>query len=272
MIREAVEALGSPTTNVAVKEWIHSRYPGTNPSTVQQHLMYCSVNQPSRVHQGFNKRPRTADDPRYDFLYTPGRGLVEMYDPERHGVWAIERDATGSLTIRRVGGASANRTSQVVDSNTRPDASRHVAPRTPATASTKDDAAELEIVEPPSLALAWCEWRPLTQKGKGCSPGAPERPGVYQVRCECGDGKCEIVYIGLSARGAKGLRGRIDNHRSKPGQCADNLVNARRFWDLAEEPIEIRWAVTEDSHYAEAVLLRQFKDQHGRLPRFNTDG
>jgi hypothetical protein len=31
MIREAVEALGGSTANVAVRDWILERYPGTNP-------------------------------------------------------------------------------------------------------------------------------------------------------------------------------------------------------------------------------------------------
>ena len=81
-----------------------------------------------------------------------------------------------------------------------------------------------------------------------------------------------MVYIGRSTRGATGLKGRIDNHRTRPGQVADNLVNRCRFWDHALEPVEVRWAVTSDGHYAEAVLLRVFRDRHGRLPRFNTEG
>ncbi len=143
---------------------------------------------------------------------------------------------------------------------------------TPPVRPLPTDDGELELVDPPSIALSWSGWKPLTQKGRGTPPGAPESPGVYQIRCRLDGGQCEVVYIGLSARGAKGLRGRIDSHRSKPGQCADNLVNAQRFWDLAEEPIEIRWTVSDDSHYAEAVLLRQSKYEHGRLPRFKTDG
>lgn len=103
MIREAVEALGSPTTNVAVKEWIEATYPGTNPSTIQQHLLYCCVNQPSRIRQGFNKRPRTATDPRYDFLFAPSPGCLERYRPEQHGVWSIEHDADGQSVICRKG-------------------------------------------------------------------------------------------------------------------------------------------------------------------------
>jgi len=104
MIREAVEALGSPTTNVAVKQWIEAKYPGTNPSTVQCHLIMCCVNQPSRVHYPESCNPRTCNDPRYDFLFRPQRGVLEWYDPARHGVWSIEQDNAGEFAICCDGG------------------------------------------------------------------------------------------------------------------------------------------------------------------------
>jgi hypothetical protein len=48
MIREAVEALGSPTTNVAVRDWIEAHYPGTNRVTIQCHITICTVDRPAR--------------------------------------------------------------------------------------------------------------------------------------------------------------------------------------------------------------------------------
>ena len=121
----------------------------------------------------------------------------------------------------------------------------------------------------------WSDWKPLKQKKQGGPPGAPEQSGVYQIRCclQSGDTQAEIVYIGHSSKGRKGIKGRIDNHRTKPGQVADNLVNRHRFWDHALEPIEVRWAVTRDSHYAEAVLLQTYKADHDNsLPHFNIQG
>jgi hypothetical protein len=267
MIREAVEALGSPTTNVAVRGWIEARYPGTNHGTIQCQITVCTVNQPSRVHYPNGNQPRPCNDPRYDFLYRPERGVLEWYDAADHGVWMIERDAEGQSFIRREGGEPAYPEPQA--RSTRPRGSEW---RRPTRELRDDPSDEIEIVEPPPLALAWSQWRPLAQQGDGPPPRAPERPGVYQIRCRLDNQECEIVYIGLSSRGVRGLRGRINDHRSRPGSCADNLVNKQRFWDHAREPIEVRWAVTERSHYVEAVLRRQFKDEHGRLPRFNTDG
>lgn len=104
MIREAVEALGSPTTNVAVRDWIEAQYPGTNRGTIQCHLMICCVNQPSRVSYTQNQQPRMATDPRYDFLFSQGRGQLEWYRPERHGLWSIEQDDEDVLAICCDGG------------------------------------------------------------------------------------------------------------------------------------------------------------------------
>lgn len=55
---DAVAALGSPTTNVAVRDWIEAHYPGTNLGTIQCQITICTVNQPSRVHYPQGRRPR----------------------------------------------------------------------------------------------------------------------------------------------------------------------------------------------------------------------
>lgn len=104
MIREAVAALGSPTTRQAVCEYVLSRYPGTNVGTVQCELTLCTVNQPSRLHYSQNQKPRVANDPRYDLLFSPSRGMVEWYRPVVHGVWSIVVDTEGRLAICREGG------------------------------------------------------------------------------------------------------------------------------------------------------------------------
>jgi len=99
MIREAVEELGSPTANVAIRDYIERKHPGTNRDTINCQRIVCTVNQPSRVHYPENEKPRVADDPRYDFLFCPAKGQVEWYTPEVHGVWSIEVDGEGRLAI-----------------------------------------------------------------------------------------------------------------------------------------------------------------------------
>ncbi len=100
MIREAVEALGGKTTNAAVRDWIMEYYPETNANKIQSQIVVCTVNHPSRVHYPENQQPRRADGP-YDFLYRPASGRVELYDQRTHGIWEIDRDKHGFLTVRK---------------------------------------------------------------------------------------------------------------------------------------------------------------------------
>lgn len=101
MVSEAVETLGGKTTNVAVRDWILKRYPGTNKNTIQCQIIVCTVNHDSRVHYPENSKPRKCNTP-YDFLYRPQRGQIEFYQPERHGLWEIYKREDGKLGVRRV--------------------------------------------------------------------------------------------------------------------------------------------------------------------------
>ena len=101
MVKEAVEALGSPTTNVAVRDWVLAKYPGTKTSTIACQIITCTVNHPSRIHYGSNQKPRIADRSD-DFLLRPGRGQLELYDPEKHGAWEIAETESGKLLVRQV--------------------------------------------------------------------------------------------------------------------------------------------------------------------------
>jgi hypothetical protein len=76
-----------------------AKWPHANMNTLNATLVLCSVNQPSRVHYPKNKKPRLAKDHRYDFLFSLGRGQVELYDPERHGQWEIRRNEYGGLEV-----------------------------------------------------------------------------------------------------------------------------------------------------------------------------
>lgn len=98
MIRDAVDELGSPTTNVAVRDWILSKYPGTNRNTIQCQIIVCTVNHSSRIHYPENKKPREATGP-YDFLFRPDRGRLVSYDPSRHGRWVIRQTDDGRLEV-----------------------------------------------------------------------------------------------------------------------------------------------------------------------------
>lgn len=100
MVKEAVEALGSPTTNVMVRDWILKKYPGTNKSTIGCQTIISTVNHDSRIHYPENKKPRKCDS-QYDFLYRPSSGQLEAYDPARHGLWELVEDENGRLKVQK---------------------------------------------------------------------------------------------------------------------------------------------------------------------------
>lgn len=102
MIKEAVENLGGKTTYSQVKEYIRDKYGEVNESTMNSQIISCTINHPSRVHYPENKRPRLANS-KYDFLFTTGRGQIELYDPEQHGTWEIKEDEYGKLTVNQTG-------------------------------------------------------------------------------------------------------------------------------------------------------------------------
>ena len=92
MIKEAVEHLGGHATYGQIMDHINQKWPGVNKNTITAQIVVCTVNHPSRIHYPENSKPRLANA-RYDFLYKVGRGEVVLYDPQKHGQWAIvERD------------------------------------------------------------------------------------------------------------------------------------------------------------------------------------
>lgn len=101
MVKEAVEALGGKTVNVAAKEWILGKYPDTNPGTVDCQIAVCTVNRAARLNWACNQKPRKADG-RYDFLFAPAPGTIELYSPAKHGQWEIRKDG-GKLVVAEVG-------------------------------------------------------------------------------------------------------------------------------------------------------------------------
>lgn len=103
MIKEALSTLGGSTTNVAVRDWILKHYPGTNTNTISAQIIVCTVNHPSRIHYPENKKPRVSNGSQ-DFIYRSGKGLMEQYDPDRHGSWSIVESEDGTLKVEAIGG------------------------------------------------------------------------------------------------------------------------------------------------------------------------
>jgi endonuclease len=108
MIKEAVESQGNKATNIVARDWILEKYPGTSVNTILNQIIVCTVNHESRIHYRENQRPRQCNDT-YDFLYRPGPGKLEMYDPRLHGMWEIAQDEHGVLQVRKVREKMENR-------------------------------------------------------------------------------------------------------------------------------------------------------------------
>lgn len=104
MLRAGIHELGPTTTNVQLRDWVLRKWPGTNPNTVGAQIAICTVNHRSRIHYPENQRPRIANT-KMDFLFRPGRGQLELYDPARHGTWEIVELPDGERTVRQVADA-----------------------------------------------------------------------------------------------------------------------------------------------------------------------
>ena len=102
MIKEAIDELGGKATYSEIKNYVKNKYGEVNESTLNCQIVICTVNHPSRIHFPENKKPRIANS-RYDFLFSVGRGQVELYDPAKHGVWEIREDEYGKLTVSQGG-------------------------------------------------------------------------------------------------------------------------------------------------------------------------
>lgn len=99
MVRQAMDALAPRTTRKQLTEWILERWPDTKTNTIASQVTVCTVNVPSRCLYQCNKKPRMATQ-RYDFLFRPGPGLLEKYEPENHGLWSIVKDADGESKVQ----------------------------------------------------------------------------------------------------------------------------------------------------------------------------
>jgi hypothetical protein len=89
MIKEAVAELGGDAiTNADIRKYILDLYGDVNEGTINDQIIICCVNRPSRVNFPENHKARIADG-QYDFLYSTKRGVVVLYDPEKHGKWEI---------------------------------------------------------------------------------------------------------------------------------------------------------------------------------------
>ncbi|MFC2166955.1 endonuclease NucS domain-containing protein [Acidobacteriota bacterium] len=102
MVKEAVEKLGGKTNYSEIRKYILDTYGDVNENTITCQIIVCTVNHTSRIHYPENKKPRMTNT-QYDFLFTTGRGQVEFYDPDEHGIWEIRKNEYGKLIVAQSG-------------------------------------------------------------------------------------------------------------------------------------------------------------------------
>lgn len=107
MVKEAVEELGGRTTNSEIRKYIHDKYGVVNNNTINCTILTCCVNKQSRINWPENSKPRLSTS-QYDFLYSIGRGQVELYNRDIHGDWEIRQTDDGSLLVTQVGTDSSS--------------------------------------------------------------------------------------------------------------------------------------------------------------------
>jgi len=100
MVKEAVESLDGQASYSDIRNYIRNKYGQVNEKTIVAQTIICTVNHNSRIHYTENQKPRICES-RYDFLYTTGRGQVELYNPDKHGVWEIAEDDFGNLIVQQ---------------------------------------------------------------------------------------------------------------------------------------------------------------------------
>jgi hypothetical protein len=89
LIKNVVE--GGTTKKTEIIKAILLVNPEMNKNTIRAQITVCTVNNPSRINFGQNKKPR-AEHNQYDFLYQEDKSTVVLYDSNKHGNWVLEDD------------------------------------------------------------------------------------------------------------------------------------------------------------------------------------
>lgn len=99
MVKEAVAEIDREVSYSELKSWVREKYGEQNESSLTCAIISGSVNHPSRIHYGENKKTRIATG-KHDYLFNTGRGRVTPYNPKEHGVWEIYQKDDGQFRVR----------------------------------------------------------------------------------------------------------------------------------------------------------------------------
>ncbi|WP_298275264.1 HNH endonuclease [Ferroplasma sp.] len=89
MVKEALVSMGGKCKNQEIKDYIIKKWPDQNPGSIDDAINIASVNRESRVNYPENQKVVNSHREKYDFLFSIERGIVELYNPNKHGNWGI---------------------------------------------------------------------------------------------------------------------------------------------------------------------------------------
>ena len=89
MVKEAVVSMGGKCKNQEIKDYVLNKWPDKNLGSIDDAINVASVNRQSRVNYSQNRKVVNSHREKYDFLFSIERGMVELYDPDKHGNWGI---------------------------------------------------------------------------------------------------------------------------------------------------------------------------------------
>jgi len=90
MIANVVKDLGKEFTNQDIINAVINRYGDVNKNTLQRNIYLLTVNNPLRIHWGYNQKVRIANS-KYDLLFKNEKNKLVTYNPEKNGIWEIIR-------------------------------------------------------------------------------------------------------------------------------------------------------------------------------------
>lgn len=145
MIKEAAfHSDNTVITYAEIQEYIANHYSNVNKSTIIAQIIACSVNHATRPYYN-NQKPRLCNTP-HDFLYNVGRGQVMLYSPEKHGQWAIVKNADGVAEVKKIDKAGSNEEALLIHFATQTAPSMRPVQRKPRNGPTIPAPCESEVV------------------------------------------------------------------------------------------------------------------------------
>jgi hypothetical protein len=113
-LRNTVENLSGKFTATELKNKYGELYGEFNQTTLNTYIVAFTVNNKSRIHYSYNKKPRICHV-EFDFLYRNEDNTLEKFNKEKHGEWFIQLNADGELEIANK--SESNKQEPAIDSN-----------------------------------------------------------------------------------------------------------------------------------------------------------